>query len=87
MAVLGAKGLSKPNVALYFAENYEYLLEFLTELSPPNRSCTILNWNIGGKVLLKYISVCHNMEQIKEVSCRLIFSLAVQKYRELLLSP
>lgn len=47
-------------------ENFDYLKQFLVELSPPNRSCTILNWNIGGKVLLKYINICLSMEQITE---------------------
>ena len=50
-----------------FSENFEYLKQFLCEMAPPNRSCTILNWNIGGKILLKYISICQSMEQFKEV--------------------
>ena len=52
---------------IFFPENFYYLKEFLSELCVPDRCRTILNWNIGGKVLLKYINICESMKQIQEV--------------------
>ena len=50
-----------------FPENFDYLKDFLLELSVPDRCRTILNWNIGGKVLLKYINICESMKLIHGV--------------------
>ena len=56
-----------PNFNFPFSENFDYLKRFLLEFSMPDRCRTILNWNLGGKVLLKYINICESMKHIHEV--------------------
>lgn len=45
-------------------ENYDYLLSYLKELSPPERSSTILDWSIGGQVFLDYIHISQTVENV-----------------------
>lgn len=45
-------------------ENYDYLLSYLKELSPPERSSTILNWSTGGQVFLDYIHISQTVEHV-----------------------
>ncbi|XP_066286606.1 nuclear pore complex protein Nup98-Nup96-like isoform X2 [Branchiostoma lanceolatum] len=50
-------------------EDYEYLQELLEELSPPERSSTIQDWNFGGRVFLDYIHINNTLiEMAKGVS-------------------
>ncbi|XP_053400747.1 nuclear pore complex protein Nup98-Nup96-like [Mercenaria mercenaria] len=47
-------------------ERYEYLHEFLAELSIPVRSATILDWHIAGSVYLEYINISNSMKQLSK---------------------
>ncbi|XP_054715876.1 nuclear pore complex protein Nup98-Nup96-like [Uloborus diversus] len=45
-------------------EDYDYLLKYLSELSLPERSCSILDWASGGQVYLDYINMCRMVEGV-----------------------
>ncbi|XP_048773367.2 nuclear pore complex protein Nup98-Nup96-like isoform X2 [Ostrea edulis] len=46
-------------------EDNGYLYGFLVELAPPDRCNQILDWCIGGQVLLDYLKLVQNLEQLK----------------------
>lgn len=46
------------------SERYDYLKEYLEQLAYPERSITILDWNIGGQVFLDYIQITQTMEKV-----------------------
>ncbi|XP_062580939.1 nuclear pore complex protein Nup98-Nup96-like isoform X2 [Saccostrea cucullata] len=46
-------------------ENNSYLYGFLVELAPPDRCKQILDWSVGGQVLLDYLTLVQNLEQLK----------------------
>ncbi|KAF8794857.1 Nuclear pore complex protein Nup98-Nup96 like protein [Argiope bruennichi] len=45
-------------------EDYEYLMKYLSELSIPERSSTILDWSNGGQVYLDYINMCRVVQEV-----------------------
>ncbi|XP_042901697.1 nuclear pore complex protein Nup98-Nup96 isoform X1 [Parasteatoda tepidariorum] len=45
-------------------EDFEFLMRYLNELSPPERSCTIQDWNSGGQVYLDYIHMCQVVQEV-----------------------
>ena len=53
-------------------EDYGYIKRFLREMSPPEHSSGIQDWNIGGKVFLDYITMIETLDEIKRVSDVLI---------------
>ncbi|XP_078323949.1 nuclear pore complex protein Nup98-Nup96-like isoform X3 [Crassostrea virginica] len=46
-------------------ENNGYLHRFLVELAPADRCKQILDWSAGGKVLLDYLNLINQLEQMK----------------------
>ena len=50
---------------LQLAENNGYLHRFLVELAPADRCKQILDWSAGGKVLLDYLNLVNQLEQMK----------------------
>ncbi|GIY84618.1 hypothetical protein CDAR_169222 [Caerostris darwini] len=51
-------------------EDYDYLMKYLSELSIPERSNTILDWSNGGQVYLDYINMCQILQEVlsREIS-------------------
>lgn len=45
-------------------EDYDYLMKYLSELSVPERSGTILDWSNGGQVYLDYINMCQIVQEV-----------------------
>ncbi|XP_065601801.1 nuclear pore complex protein Nup98-Nup96 isoform X2 [Cyrtonyx montezumae] len=50
-------------------ENYKYLKEFLEDLSPPERSALIQDWELAGLVYLDYIRVIEMLDRIQQLDC------------------
>ncbi|XP_036603753.1 nuclear pore complex protein Nup98-Nup96 isoform X1 [Trichosurus vulpecula] len=50
-------------------ENYSYLKGFLEDLSPPERSSLIQDWDTAGLVYLDYIRVIEMLSQIQQLDC------------------
>ncbi|KGL78314.1 Nuclear pore complex protein Nup98-Nup96, partial [Tinamus guttatus] len=48
-------------------ENYSYLKGFLEDLSPPERSALIQDWEVAGLVYLDYIRVTEMLDRIQQV--------------------
>ncbi|XP_006825402.1 nuclear pore complex protein Nup98-Nup96-like [Saccoglossus kowalevskii] len=46
-------------------EDFEHLHELLSVLAPGDRSATIQDWNVGGKVFLDYIRISQKLESLK----------------------
>jgi hypothetical protein len=53
---------------MILSERYDYLREFLVDLSAPGHCSTILDWYIAGNVYLEYINICLSMQQLSKVS-------------------
>lgn len=51
-------------------ENYKYLKGFLEDLSPPERSVLIQDWEVAGLVYLDYIRVIEMVDRIQQVTNR-----------------
>uniref|UniRef100_A0A8C9EQM7 Nuclear pore complex protein Nup98-Nup96 n=1 Tax=Pavo cristatus TaxID=9049 RepID=A0A8C9EQM7_PAVCR len=49
-------------------ENYKYLKGFLEDLSPPERSALIQDWELAGLVYLDYIRVIEMVDRIQQVT-------------------
>ncbi|CAH1777571.1 unnamed protein product [Owenia fusiformis] len=47
-------------------ENEDYLRQFLDEIARPERSSTVHDWNIGGRVFLDYINLNAALEELKK---------------------
>ncbi|NXD18032.1 NUP98 protein, partial [Nothocercus nigrocapillus] len=50
-------------------ENYKYLKGFLEDLSPPERSALIQDWEMAGLVYLDYIRVTEMLDRIQQLDC------------------
>uniref|UniRef100_A0A674IN27 Nuclear pore complex protein Nup98-Nup96 n=1 Tax=Terrapene triunguis TaxID=2587831 RepID=A0A674IN27_9SAUR len=50
-------------------ENYNYLKGFLEDLSPPERSTLIQDWDTAGLVYLDYIRVIEMLDRIQQLDC------------------
>ncbi|XP_006032139.1 nuclear pore complex protein Nup98-Nup96 isoform X2 [Alligator sinensis] len=50
-------------------ENYKYLKGFLEDLSPPERSTLIQDWDTAGLVYLDYIRVIEMLDRIQQLDC------------------
>ncbi|NXK46486.1 NUP98 protein, partial [Chauna torquata] len=50
-------------------ENYKYLKGFLEDLSPPERSTLIQDWEVAGLVYLDYIRVIEMVDRIQQLDC------------------
>uniref|UniRef100_A0A8B9VLJ0 Nuclear pore complex protein Nup98-Nup96 n=1 Tax=Anas zonorhyncha TaxID=75864 RepID=A0A8B9VLJ0_9AVES len=50
-------------------ENYKYLKGFLEDLSPPERSVLIQDWEVAGLVYLDYIRVIEMVDRIQQLDC------------------
>ncbi|OXB53345.1 hypothetical protein ASZ78_016642, partial [Callipepla squamata] len=50
-------------------ENYKYLKGFLEDLSPPERSALIQDWELAGLVYLDYIHVIEMVDRIQQLDC------------------
>ncbi|XP_027557642.1 nuclear pore complex protein Nup98-Nup96 isoform X3 [Neopelma chrysocephalum] len=50
-------------------ENYKYLKGFLEDLSPPERSALIQDWELAGLVYLDYIRVNEMLDRIQQLDC------------------
>ncbi|XP_050188725.1 nuclear pore complex protein Nup98-Nup96 [Myiozetetes cayanensis] len=50
-------------------ENYKYLKGFLEDLSPPERSTLIQDWELAGLVYLDYIRVNEMLDRIQQLDC------------------
>ncbi|XP_052555226.1 nuclear pore complex protein Nup98-Nup96 isoform X3 [Tympanuchus pallidicinctus] len=50
-------------------ENYKYLKGFLEDLSPPERSALIQDWELAGLVYLDYIRVIEMVDRIQQLDC------------------
>ncbi|XP_062423496.1 nuclear pore complex protein Nup98-Nup96 isoform X5 [Rhea pennata] len=50
-------------------ENYKYLKGFLEDLSPPERSTLIQDWEMAGLVYLDYIRVTEMLDRIQQLDC------------------
>ncbi|NXC48597.1 NUP98 protein, partial [Penelope pileata] len=50
-------------------ENYKYLKGFLEDLSPPQRSALIQDWEVAGLVYLDYIRVIEMVDRIQQLDC------------------
>ncbi|NXA43427.1 NUP98 protein, partial [Eudromia elegans] len=50
-------------------ENYSYLKGFLEDLSPPERSALIQDWETAGLVYLDYIRVTEMLDRIQQLDC------------------
>ncbi|XP_025904918.1 nuclear pore complex protein Nup98-Nup96 isoform X2 [Nothoprocta perdicaria] len=50
-------------------ENYKYLKGFLEELSAPERSALIQDWEVAGLVYLDYIRVTEMLDRIQQLDC------------------
>ncbi|XP_021239754.1 nuclear pore complex protein Nup98-Nup96 isoform X2 [Numida meleagris] len=50
-------------------ENYKYLKGFLEDLSPPERSTLIQDWELAGLVYLDYIRVIEMVDRIQQLDC------------------
>ncbi|NWI19266.1 NUP98 protein, partial [Crypturellus soui] len=48
-------------------ENYKYLKGFLEDLSPPERSALIQDWEVAGLVYLDYIRVTEMLDRIQQL--------------------
>lgn len=49
-------------------ENYKYLKGFLEDLSTPERSVLIQDWEVAGLVYLDYIHVIEMVDRIQQVT-------------------
>ncbi|XP_072183155.1 nuclear pore complex protein Nup98-Nup96 isoform X3 [Excalfactoria chinensis] len=50
-------------------EDYKYLKGFLEDLSPPERSALIQDWELAGLVYLDYIRVIEMVDRIQQLDC------------------